>query len=629
MRRALLQVSRLALPCSVVLVSACADLRSGDSQALFYVQALEYPVGQSSEFKYGFMDRTGASVIDPSFDRIGFTNVRFLSPSTWEGAPEGLIRVAVGDRWGFVDGRGRYVVAPSFDDARSFSEGLALVKSGERWGFIDPEGRYRVNPRFEDATAFSSGVAAVKVGELWGFIDRRGDFVLEPQFNDIGLGTVTTRSPRDAWRPTSMQRSAGWGTDAVFWEGASEGLIRVMVSDRWGYIDGEGRYVINPQFDQARGFSEGLAGVRIGERWGYIDREGRFAINPAFRQAGNFSEGLAAAAALTTVLGSPKWGYVDRTGDYVVAPEFDDVGTFSEGLANVRVGDSWGYVDRVGKYIAELRFDDARPFSEGLAAVESEDRWGYIDREGEYVVAPQFNSVENMTGGLMLVTEAGDDGDWRYIDQSGRVVWSLFESYLSSARRAAEEGHSEAQYDLGYIYSEGEMGIPKDLPQAYAWFAAAASQGDSVARAKRDAVASELDATSLAEAQRLARQFGASSPTRSDEVAEAALEFFAGKVRELDTQTDSIERELLRNQASIDSIDNEILKTRNRMLEAELEARRQEDAARQQQAERRRICGARTCVTLDDGRVLFQTQDGSRWFFRNGRLAPRELWPSG
>jgi hypothetical protein len=45
---------------------------------------------------------------------------------------------------------------------------------------------------------------------------------------------------------------------------------------KWGYIDTQGRFMVNPQFDDARPFSEGMAAVLIRdrqiERWGYISR---------------------------------------------------------------------------------------------------------------------------------------------------------------------------------------------------------------------------------------------------------------------------------------------------------------------------------------------------------------------
>jgi len=69
-----------------------------------------------------------------------------------------------------------------------------------------------------------------------------------------------------------------------------DGLARVSIGDdktgKWGFIDKQGKFVINPQFDYISKFSDGLAGVRVGDdktgKWGFIDKQGKFVINPQF-----------------------------------------------------------------------------------------------------------------------------------------------------------------------------------------------------------------------------------------------------------------------------------------------------------------------------------------------------------
>ena len=74
-----------------------------------------------------------------------------------------------------------------------------------------------------------------------------------------------------------------------------------------------GRFTINPQFSEAYPFREGLAAVRIGDsktgKWGFIDKQGKMVINPQFDHVtfeGTFSEGLAGVR-----IGG-KWGYISR-----------------------------------------------------------------------------------------------------------------------------------------------------------------------------------------------------------------------------------------------------------------------------------------------------------------------------
>ena len=43
---------------------------------------------------------------------------------------------------------------------------------------------------------------------------------------------------------------------------------------------------------------------------------------------------------------------------------------------------------------------------------------------------------------------------------------------------AAENGHSDAQCDLGFLFFTGKEGFAKDLPQAIEWFKKAAMNGN-------------------------------------------------------------------------------------------------------------------------------------------------------
>src|SRR5689334_16425830 len=49
---------------------------------------------------------------------------------------------------------------------------LALVKAGDKLGFIDNTGKYVVNPQFDAAESYMDELAGVKVADKWGFIDK-------------------------------------------------------------------------------------------------------------------------------------------------------------------------------------------------------------------------------------------------------------------------------------------------------------------------------------------------------------------------------------------------------------------------------------------------------------------------
>ena len=96
--------------------------------------------------------------------------------------------------------------------------------------------------------------------------------------------------------------------------------------------------------------------------------------------------------------------------------------------------------------------------------------------------------------------------------------------YASAAswfRQGAEHGVRDSQYNLGVLYARG-LGVGQDLVQSYAWFSAAAAQGDEDAGKKRDEVAGKLSPADLASARSIA---GAFKPRKLDPAVNDAPSF--------------------------------------------------------------------------------------------------------
>ena len=91
---------------------------------------------------------------------------------------------------------------------------------------------------------------------------------------------------------------------------------------------------------------------------------------------------------------------------------------------------------------------------------------------------------------------------------SGRPDYATASSWF---RRAAEFGVRDSQYNLAVLYARG-MGVTQDLAQSYAWFSAAAAQGDEDAAKKRDDVGAKLPASDLAGARSIAAGFKPRKP---------------------------------------------------------------------------------------------------------------------
>jgi hypothetical protein len=324
-----------------------------------------------------------------------------------------LIPVQVNEKWGYIDGKGKIVIEPRFDEAHKFSEGLALVTTKLKAGFIDSTGKFVIEPKYTFAFDFSEGLAAVGISmdDERGYIDRKGNIVIKPAFSWAGPF-------KDGLAQVLVRR---------------EGTANLSVL---GYIDKTGKFKIQPRFDSAEAFSEGLAvftenaknpefsSQAYFNKKSFMNEDGN-GVTPFFDNAEDFSEGLAAVKV------GDKWGFIDTAGNIVIAPQFGFVlREFTEGIAFVECeNEKTAAIDKSGKLVTECVFDEAWEFSEGTAAVQMDGKFGFIDRAGKFLIRPQFDSALSFYNGLAEINTVKDG--WKYtgfIDKKGKIVFPLTRS---------------------------------------------------------------------------------------------------------------------------------------------------------------------------------------------------------
>ena len=336
---------------------------------------------------------------------------------------DGLAVITMGNKYGYINKSGKWVIEPIFDEAYNFSQGLANVKTMRKYGFIDKSGNYVIEPKFEKASNFSDGFALVEVYKNGAFINcENGHSDYAIALIDKTGKEVTALGCYDDF--SDLLRNDDFGHLLVN-GGFHEGLAiksKVIFRDgvKVGAIDTSGQLVIEPTFRILGNFSEGLAYAGDQHGLGYVDKTGKWVIEPKYQSAGEFTDGLA-----NVVVENNKHGFIDKTGNWVIEPKFNyNYGNFSEGLVAVQTqgnGSKIGFMDKLGKMVIEPAFFVVNNFSEGLAAFQVDNRWGYIDKTGKIVIKPKYETAGNFSEGLAGVR---DDKGFGYIDKSGKWVIS-------------------------------------------------------------------------------------------------------------------------------------------------------------------------------------------------------------
>jgi hypothetical protein len=308
-------------------------------------------------------------------------------PGRYKPDNSGLYPINVNGKYGFMDRSGKTLITPQFDGVIGFSEGLASVRVGTKWGYINTKGVVAITPQFDEAREFQYGRAAVKLGSRAGFIDKDGKYISSPDFRWVGMfyGDLAPAMTADgvvAFVNRSGKLEMPGKFESIGGFGFTGGLAVARSGGKWGFIDTAGKWVIDPQFEGAANFSDGLAVVIVGGRTGYIDKNGKFVVNPQFDFGGEFHEGLAFFG------NSGKYGLIDTKGRVVVEATFLGPGMFSDGLSPAKTEDGWGFIDRTGKMVVSPQFDTAEGFQNGLARVTALGKEAYITASGAFVVDP-------------------------------------------------------------------------------------------------------------------------------------------------------------------------------------------------------------------------------------------------
>lgn len=357
--------------------------------------------------------------------------------------------LAADGRFGYLNAKGDWLVAPELDAARPFSQdGLARYCLGGRWGYLNLQGSVAIAPAYAAAEGFFHGLAAVKVvQDGWRYIDRSGQFAFE--------GSLFQAGPF-----------------------AANGLAaaRQDQTSKAGYIDRQGRWAIAAQFAEARRFSaDGVAPAATRPKlFGLIDAAGNWVLKPRHEDICDFNaDGLAFCVDGSGNAYADR-GYLNGAGDLVIKKrpyqlsETMHCGIAREGQntylsaagTELDTGKVWWGADfnEHGFAIGRGRADAAAP------------AWGIVRTDGSFLAAPQGivepltmddGRFARMAAGTPLLPFLGADGSVAMLDRDARVAFRW-------RREQGEGGAFAALCDAaGRVLWQGPAGAPLHRPLAF------------------------------------------------------------------------------------------------------------------------------------------------------------------
>lgn len=260
----------------------------------FYDNIALFSVNDNGTIKYGYISITGEVIIEPKYTKArdfqsGYAAVytrdkkgnyawnfidkagQLLLKNGYENVSDFIGEYAIvyeypnnTSKCGVINNKGNIIIPCQYYQINNISEGLVCYKDYAygSFGYINLKNEIIIKPSFEYAFRFSEGLAFVKFNNVdsssaFAFIDKNGEKVMN--FPVVGSTLYYGENLYDQYY--------------IF----SEGLCAVYdgVENKYGYINRDGDWIIEPLYRSAFAFKNGVAVVERKPREYYIiDKNG-------------------------------------------------------------------------------------------------------------------------------------------------------------------------------------------------------------------------------------------------------------------------------------------------------------------------------------------------------------------
>jgi hypothetical protein len=302
--------------------------------------------------------------------------------------------------WGLARRDGSWLIEPKFQEAGLLLDGLARVTVNGKVGFIDRTGHFAIEPTFDKAWWFQPGL-----GRTWaerdgivGVIDKTGSWVFGTNYQQItfALGFGKDRNPQ----------TFGW---------------HFKNGDLWGLLDLDGRVVLGAQFDQPiQHCADGRLAAYKNKEWLYFKGDG----SPLQPPEGRLVDATCGGAPPYTLKIGDKFGLVDARSNPLTPVQFDAIVWAGPAAKNVKIGGKWGRIGLDGSWLLEPKFDylsagaDYRSGGADIIVASIDGKRGFLHPDTSWLIEPKFEAAKLQDSETAFVTISGATGTLRLKDQS-------------------------------------------------------------------------------------------------------------------------------------------------------------------------------------------------------------------
>ena len=354
-----------------------------------------------------------------------------------------MVRTIHGQKWGYIDSKGRYAIEPQYSYAMDFQDnGYAIVEFAGKNGIINTRGEYIVKPRYNMITEFSEGRAAVVDNKGYWIINEQGEIISSKAYNYVGMysegrAIFADTDANGDYLYGYLDLAAKEVIPKQYLSGSSfqNGKAVVQIDEKKSaLIDLNGQVLHTYNYPYVGSFGDGLLTFQetLGGKYGYINEQGQVVIAPKYTWAQVFENGRAIVNIADNYINQT--GIINVKGEYIVPPEYNSILSLGDKRYAIGkaidskqpfLGSKYAIADIDGKILTDFKFNHVSEYNHGVASVDDGKQTYFVDHAGAHVRS--LPTIEG-TGTLSIegkgnVIRANQDIRVFYLDRAGNIIW--------------------------------------------------------------------------------------------------------------------------------------------------------------------------------------------------------------
>lgn len=155
-------------------------------------------------------------------------------------------------------------------------------------------------------------------------------------------------------------------------------------------------------------------------KYGYIDENDKWVIEPIYQVAWGFKEGFGRVKIPPRTTG--KYGFIKPDGGNLIEPVLDKARDFNEGFAAVKIKNKWTFLKPDATFLTDPIFDKVWDFHAGMALVKEDDNCRFILSDGSFknmnlserYILDCCNNQNKENSGWSFLEPEYSDGKWYF-----------------------------------------------------------------------------------------------------------------------------------------------------------------------------------------------------------------------